>query len=169
MVVRAGRVSVASNEPLTLFLALQREVNGRLPWELCLLPRPHTPDVGLFVAGTRMLKAAGIASLPIELVESDDIEGFAASFAGDPRPEVVRGWDLVRRSMTSLAPELRTAIAQYAAPAAEAQAYVEGTMLREEQWCWDTLAAALGVPVAGEELPVYLVPFAPFPPGTAFL
>jgi len=169
MVVHAGKVSVASNEPLTLFLALQREVNGRLPWELCLLPRPHTPDVGRYVAGTRLLRSAGIASLPIELVESDDIADFATSFASDPRPDVVRGWEMVRRAMSSLAPELRTAIAQYAAPAADAQAYVEGTVLREEQWCVDTLAASLGVPPARQPLPIYLVPFAPFPPGTAFL
>ncbi|HEX6681684.1 MAG TPA: peptidylprolyl isomerase [Candidatus Limnocylindrales bacterium] len=164
---------------MTLFLAMQREVSGRMPWEMCLLPRPHTPEVGLFVAGMRMLRASGVTQLPIEVAEAAEVGSFAARAGAGSKPDsgietdaesnVERAWDLVRRSLCAVATELDEAIACYAPPLEEATAYIEATILSDEQRCLNIITDALGVSAVDQPLPIYLVPFAPFPPGTAFL
>ena len=147
---------------------MQREIAGRLPWDMCLLPRPHTPDVGLFMAGMQTLRAAGVTELPIEAARAANVASFAL-FAASSAPDVARGWDLVGRSMLALEAELRTAIDFHAPPLAEALGYIEDTVLRDERRCIDTMTAALGVRSVGQPLPIYLVPFAPLPPGSGFL
>jgi cyclophilin family peptidyl-prolyl cis-trans isomerase len=162
-------LEIASNDPFTLFLALQREVHGRRPWELCLLPRPHTPEVGLFAAGIRILQDAGITELPAELVTAADIRSFASSLISGRDPEAARGWELVHRSLSAAEAELRAGIDTYAPSLADAVAFIGETVLRDEWRCADIMTKALGVSGNDRPLTVYLVPFAPFPPGTAFL
>ncbi len=166
--VHTAQISLAYNDPFNLFLAMQREVAGREPWDMCLLPRPHTPEVGLFTTGMRMLRDADVRQLPIEVAEAADVPSFAESLITGGEPAAARGWERVRQSLGAVEGELRSAIEFYAPPLADATAYIEETVLRDEQRCTAVLTDALGVRAAGP-LPVYLVPFAPFPPGTAFL
>jgi cyclophilin family peptidyl-prolyl cis-trans isomerase len=162
--VDSAQISVVRNDALNVFLALQREISGRLPWELCLLPRPHAPEVGDYAAGMRALREAGIIELPIDLV---DVRSFVA-LSGD-QSGAGRGWGLVQRSIAAVGPELRAALDFHAPPPEQAEAYVQRTLLGDEDRWVTILTAALGVAAADRPLPVYLVPFAPFPPGTAFL
>jgi cyclophilin family peptidyl-prolyl cis-trans isomerase len=166
---QAAQITVLDNEPLSLFLAMERELSGRRPWELCLLARPHAPEVGPFAEGIRLLQAAGITRLPIEIAEAADIQSFASSLASSAESNVERGWDLVRQSLSSLEAELRTAIEFHAPPPADALTYVRDTLLCDAERCMEILTAALGVSDAHTPLSIYLVPFAPFPPGSAFL
>ncbi len=168
MAQAAHITSLLYNEPLSLFLAIQREVSGRRPWELCLLPRPHTPQVSLFTAGLRVLRDSGVTQLPIELAQAVDVKSFAQTLAAAGGPQAA-GWDLVRQSMSAVEVELRAAIELDAPPLSRARAYIEDTVIRDERRCMDVLTAALGTPGTDQPLPIYLVPFAPFPPGSAFL
>src|SRR5579859_789983 len=168
MAQAAHTSSILYNEPLSLFLAIQREVSGRRPWELCLLPRPHTPQVSLFSVGLRELRDSGVTYLPIELAEAADVKSFATSLVAAGGP-AAQGWEHVRQSMSALEGELTAAIELDAPPLARAVAYIEDTVIRDEQRCMAVLDAALGTASTGAPLPIYLAPFAPFPPGSAFL
>lgn len=163
------QIDVVHSVPLNLLLALQREAFGRPSWEVCLLPRPHTPEVGDFAAAMRSLRAAGVTDLPVEVAEAADVRSFAMSLAANGAPEVAGHWEVVRESLASVDVELHTAIERYAPPLADATAYVESTLRPNEAHCLDVITAALGVRAAARPLPVYLVPFAPYPPGSAFL
>ena len=165
---QASRISLSRDEPLSLFLAMNREVSGRRPWELCLLPRPHTPEVSLFTAGLRTLRDSGLRQLPIELAGAADAASFASSLAAGGGAEAA-GWDLIRQSMSAVAGELRSAIERAAPSLPQARTYIEDTIIADEKRCVDVLAEALGTPGHDRALAVFLVPFAPFPPGSAFL
>jgi cyclophilin family peptidyl-prolyl cis-trans isomerase len=163
-----AQINVQHNEPLTLFLALEREVSGRRPWELCLLPRPHTPQVGLFATGLRMLRDNGLTELPAQVAIAPDVPSLTASLMrGDPG--LAGAWDLIGRSLTAVQSELSSAITAFSPRVDQAVAEVERTLLPDHRRCAKVLSTALGVGEADRPLPIYLVPFAPFPPGVAFL
>lgn len=167
-VATVAQVRPIHNEPFALFLALQREISSGMPWELCLLQRPHGPVVGAFAEGLRAVRAAGATSLPLALAQADDITDFVAGCdAADD--DSGRGWATVRRSLVTLADELRAAIELHAPPTLEAVEELDAALRRDQPAWLGVLTRALGVRPLDEPFPVYLVPFAPCPPGTAFL
>ena len=147
-------------------MALQREVFGRMSWEVCLLERPHQPEVTGFIDGLRKLRAAGINSLPHDVARSATPEA-VADLAKDGADS--EGWISVAHSLTALKENLLSAIQQHIGTAEEEISRVKDTFTANERRYVDVMLAALGSADPALDLPIYLVPFVSFPPGSSFL
>ncbi|WFE62941.1 peptidylprolyl isomerase [Micromonospora sp. WMMD714] len=149
------KVTYARSDTLDLFLALHRELAGRCSWEVCLLPRPVEPAVAALRDGLRGWRAAGLPIPPAALVAPD---GPAATDAATRT---------VLAAMDAARPRLAPAIAAFAERRAAAEADLDQRLRLPE--VGGALAAAMGVAGEALELPVHLVPFAPYPPSVGLL
>ncbi|MEH1016374.1 peptidylprolyl isomerase [Micromonospora sp. CPCC 206060] len=150
------KVTYHRSTSLDLYLALHREVLGRCSWEVSLLPRPVEPVIAAFRDGLRGWRGNATPIPPV---------GFAAT--GGPQEPLDEPTRTVLRAMAAARPSLLPAIDGYAEHRARAEAELDRRL------CLDRvagpLAEAMGVPGTGLELPLYLVPFAPYPPSVGFL
>ncbi|MEU7615284.1 peptidylprolyl isomerase [Micromonospora rifamycinica] len=149
------KVTYARSDTLDLFLALHRELVGRCSWEVCLLPRPVEPAVAAFRDGLRGWRADGVPIPPAALAAPD---GPAAT------DEATR---TVLAAMDAARPRLAPAIAAFADRRALAEADLDQRLCLPR--VGGALAAAMGVTGETLELPVHLVPFAPYPPSVGLL
>jgi cyclophilin family peptidyl-prolyl cis-trans isomerase len=149
------KVTYARSDTLDLYLALHREVVGRCSWEVCLLPRPVEPAVAAFRDGLRGWRESGVPIPP------------AALAAPGPADEADEATRTVLAAMAAARPRLAPAIAAYETRRAVAEADLDERLHLPR--VADALAAAMGVPGTSVELPVYLVPFAPYPPSVGLL
>jgi cyclophilin family peptidyl-prolyl cis-trans isomerase len=160
------RIRIAQSQTLDLFMALQREVFGRMSWEVCLLDRPHRPEVAGFIDGLRRLRAAGVNILPHDVAKAAT-PGALADLANNGADS--EGWISVAHSVTALKKDLLSAIQQNIGTAEKEISHVKDTFRTNERRYVDALLAALGSADPGLDLPIYLVPFVSFPPGSSFL
>jgi cyclophilin family peptidyl-prolyl cis-trans isomerase len=135
------------------FLALYRELAGRSSWATSLMQHPVEPAIAAFLDGLRGWRLAGRHIPPPELVR-DDLGDDAASRS-------------VRDALDAARAELGPALAAQQAARAQATSPLRDRRLVER--LGPALVAALGTSSAGLEIPLYLVPFAPFPPAVGLL
>ena len=149
------KLTYVRSRSLDLYLALHRELVGRCSWEVATLPRPVEPAIAAFLAGLQGWRAKGVPIPPAMFVsaagpERTDEATRAVSAAMEvARPlfaPVIEAFD-ERRTLAEADLYLRACLSQVA----------------------DALAAAMGTPDSALELPVYLVPFAPYPPSVGLL
>jgi cyclophilin family peptidyl-prolyl cis-trans isomerase len=161
------------NDVLDQFLALQRDLMGRFPWEVNLIDRPIVPEVARFTAGVEAWRAGGIDNPPAWLATA----GRPAQLVARARrhlpdsPEVARGTGLVAGALEAAAPALRRAIGTL--DAVRTGAATETLRMLGAERIADRFVAALN-PSFGDgdavaPLPIYLVPFTPHSPGAGFL
>ncbi|MCB5166991.1 peptidylprolyl isomerase [Streptomyces bambusae] len=149
---------------LDLFLALNRELRGRFPWETSLVASPPVPEIAGFLEGVRSWQAHGLDELPAWLAQAaDPLELPALAPSEELRP----GARLIGEALHAAAPELQPALAQW--QGRREAAAVELEELLDLDRTEAPLREALGVPDVPLSLPVRLVPFAPYSPGAGFL
>ncbi len=137
-----------------------------MSWEVCLLERPHRPEVANFIDGLRRLQAAGVKSLPHDVAKAatpDAVANLAEAGADH------EGWISVAHSLTDLESDLLSAIKQRTGTAEKEISRVKDTFSANERRYVDVLLAALGSADPCLDFPVYLAPFVSFPPGSSFL
>ncbi|MEO3772746.1 peptidylprolyl isomerase [Micromonospora sp. B9E7] len=149
------KVTYARSDTLDLCLALHRELVGRCSWEVCLLPRPVESAIAAFRDGLRGWQKNGVTIPPAALAAPDEPA---------VNDEATR---TVLAAMEAARPRLAPAIAAFDERRALAEVDLDQRLCLPQ--VGDTLAAAMGVPGSSLELPVYLVPFAPYPPSVGLL
>ncbi|MFG2010571.1 peptidylprolyl isomerase [Micromonospora sp. NPDC048868] len=149
------KVTYARSDTLDLCLALHRELVGRCSWEVSLLPRPVEPAIAAFLQGLRGWRENGVTIPP-------------AAFAAPDGPEATdEATRTVLAAMEAARPRLAPAIAAFDERRTLAEADLDQRLCLPQ--VADPLAAAMGVPGTSLELPVHLVPFAPYPPSVGLL
>lgn len=149
------KVTYARSGTLDLYLALHRELVGRCSWEVATLPRPVEPAIAAFRAGLQGWRANGVPIPP----------AMFASPAGPERTdEATRA---VLAAMEVARPLLAPAIEAFDERRTLAEADLDHRLCLPQ--VADALAAAMGTPGSALELPLYLVPFAPYPPSVGLL
>lgn len=150
------KVTFARSWSLDLYLAVHRELIGRCSWEFSALPRPIEPAIAMFCDGLRGWREGGTPIPP-------------ASFASTAGPEAAtdEATRAVLAAMDAARPQLAPAIEAFDERRTLAEADLDQRLCLPR--VADALAAAMGTPRATVELPLYLVPFAPYPPSVGLL
>ncbi|HEX5543612.1 MAG TPA: peptidylprolyl isomerase [Micromonospora sp.] len=150
------KVTYARSGTLDLCLALHRELVGRCSWEIGMLPRPVEPAIAAFRDGLRGWRENGVPIPPA-----------AFALTGGPPALTDDATRTVLAAMEAARPRLAPAIAAYDEHRTLAEANLDQRLCLSQ--VADTLAAAIGVSGSSLELPVFLVPFAPYPPSVGLL
>jgi len=157
--VRFGESAV-----LDLFLALHRELKGRMPWEISLVQNPPVADIGRFRAAIRGLRENGADTMPAWLATAQDITDLAAPSVSAPAHIV----EPVTAALTAAAPILTPVIDRWSGNRAAAASELMRLLPfdRIEPLLRTALGVTAGPPLS---LALHLVPFAPHSPGVGFL
>lgn len=160
---------------LDRFLALQRDLMGRFPWEILLVDTPVMPEIEAFRIGLDAWRSGGLGDLPAWLPDVPQPAGLVARIEAEfpDRPALSRGASLIAGALAAAEPLLDPALAEVEPLRSAAIEDLRGIFAVPSIEA--TLRQALGVPAeaglsgAACELIVYPVPFAPHFPGAGLL
>jgi cyclophilin family peptidyl-prolyl cis-trans isomerase len=142
------------------FLAVLHELEGRYSWETTLLAHPVCADIDALRLGVAMWRRSADPHLPCALAAAEHPRDLPrllhATFPEDATARIVRAlevtWPAVSRALS------RYEDGRDQAENAVARALADGSAVAN-------LCAALGTAGSPADISVYLVPFAPHPPG----
>ncbi|UOX90694.1 peptidylprolyl isomerase [Amycolatopsis sp. FBCC-B4732] len=149
---------------LDLFLALHRELKGRMPWEIGLVQNPPVADIARFRTALRALRGNGADTLPAWLATAHDI----AELSGPSPAAPAAIAEPVGAALTAAAPVLMPVIDRWAGRRTAAAVEVARLLPfdRIEPLLRNALGVTDGPPLS---LALHLVPYAPHSPGVGFL